>query len=229
MTPSISTMYSEKSDAYFGTPRLDIAPLLPCRTDRVLEVGCGAGATMRWLREHRDIEYAAGIELTSEAAESARGPFDTLITGDIETMTSLPEGFDLILALDVLEHLVDPWSVVARLRGALKPGGVMIVSLPHVGHFSVSLPLLLRGEWTYREEGLLDRTHLRFFTQRTAIELLTGAGLVVDMIRTVRVGPDLRSPLKRWYALKLLSWILPARLLDWQFLIRAGGPSVERA
>ena len=104
----------------------------------------------------------------------------------------------------------------------------MIVSLPHVGHFSVSLPLLLRGEWAYQEEGLLDQTHLRFFTQRTAIELLTGAGLAVDMIRTVRVGPRLRSPLKRWYALKLLSWILPGRFLDWQFLIRAGDPPIQR-
>jgi SAM-dependent methyltransferase len=214
------SMYSGKSEGYFENPRTEIAPLLPRRVDRVLDLGCGSGATMKWLRGQRDLRYAVGIELFPEVAERATSVFDLLLTGDIETMT-LPTGhFDLIIALDVLEHLVDPWSAVRRLQSILSPGGAIIVSLPNIGHYSVSVPLVLRGRWNYAEDGLLDRTHLRFFTAETAIDLLTSSGLAVDKIDRVRRGPQLRSAKARWYALKFLTWALPNHLLDWQLLIR---------
>ena len=86
---------------------------------------------------------------------------------------------DLILCLDVLEHLIAPERVLALLVGILAPGGTIIVSLPNVAHLSVSLPLVLHGEFRYRDAGILDRTHLRFFVKRSALELLNRAGLVV--------------------------------------------------
>jgi len=214
------TMYSEKSAAYFGNPRTEIGPLLPEHIDRVLEVGCGSGATMRWIRTQRNVRHAVGVELFPEAAERAATAFDAVLSGNIETM-SLPEGrFDLIIALDVLEHLVDPWLAIARLQAMLSDDGAMVVSLPNISHYSVSMPLLLRGKWRYEKDGLLDRTHLRFFTRDTALEMMTSGGLVVDKMKRVRSGPRLRSVTARWYALKFLAWVLPAHLLDWQFLIR---------
>ena len=214
------TLYEEKSDAYFDFPRTEIAPLLPDRMDRVLEIGCGAGATMKWIRSHHTVQNAVGIEMVPEMAKRAASVFDSILSGNVETM-DLPEGrFDLIIALDVLEHLVDPWSVVRRLHVLLSPGGMIVASIPNIGHFSVAGPLLSRGRWNYAEDGLLDRTHLRFFTRQTAVDLLTCSGLVADKIVTVQRGPKFRSATARWYSLKALGWILPGRLLDWQFLVR---------
>jgi SAM-dependent methyltransferase len=125
--------------------------------------------------------------------------------------------FDLIIALDVLEHLIDPWSIVRRLHGILNPGGVIIASIPNVGHYSVAVPLVLRGQWNYADEGLLDRTHLRFFTRRTAVDLLTCSGLVIDKIESTHFW-------QRRYLMKILSrlldWLLPKHLSEYQFLIR---------
>jgi SAM-dependent methyltransferase len=176
-------MYADKSQSYFGVARKEIAPLLPDRTDRVLEIGAGSGATMKWL------------------------------LGDVETVELPSDKFDLILALDVLEHLVDPWLVVRRLHSFMKPGGVLIASIPNVGHYSASVRLFLLGKWNYAGEGLLDRTHLRFFTRQSAIDLLTCSGLVEDKVECVRIFPP-------WDPMKLLNWILPRHLLDYQYLIR---------
>ena len=214
------SMYAEKTAAYFEYPRTEIAPLLPDRMDRVLEIGCGAGATLRWIRTQRSVHYAVGIDLSPEAAKCAESIFDVVLSGNIETM-ELPTGpFDLIIALDVLEHLVDPWLIMQRLQAILNPGAAIIVSIPNISHYSVCIPLLLRAQWNYTDDGLLDRTHLRFFTRQTAVNLVTGSGLVMDKIELVRRGPQFLSANKRWYSLKVLNWILPRHLLDWQFLIR---------
>jgi SAM-dependent methyltransferase len=217
-------LYAEKLDSYFDGARVEIEPLLPERLDRVLEIGCGAGATMQWLRSRRTVQYTVGVELVSEAASKASAFFDTILTGNIETM-NLPEGkFDLIVALDVLEHLVDPWSVVRRLHGVLNSGGAVIVSIPNVCHYSVALPLILRGRWDYTSEGLLDRTHLRFFNRQSAIDLMTSAGLVVDKIGQTQWWPNWMTKLSRrarWYTMKAMGWFIPRHLFDYQFLIRA--------
>jgi|ERR1019366_7321682 2-polyprenyl-3-methyl-5-hydroxy-6-metoxy-1,4-benzoquinol methylase len=219
MTSDIA-MYTEKADAYFDFARTDIAPLLPDRMDRVLEIGCGAGATLKWLRSQHSVRHAVGIEVVPEMAKRAASVFDVVLSDNVETM-ELPSGsFDVILALDVLEHLVDPWSVVRRLHRLLNPDGVIIASIPNIGHYSVSVPLVLRGRWNYTPEGLLDQTHLRFFTGKTAVELLTCSGLIHDMTAIVRRGPKFRSAKARWYSLKILTWLLPGHLLNWQFLIR---------
>jgi 2-polyprenyl-3-methyl-5-hydroxy-6-metoxy-1,4-benzoquinol methylase len=221
---SADTMYSEKLTGYFSIPRTDIFPLLPERVHRVLEVGCGSGATMRWIRTKRSVHHAIGIELFPEAARLAATAFDSVRSGNVETM-SLPDGqFDLIIALDVLEHLVDPWLAVTRLQAMLSDDGAMLVSLPNISHYSVSMPLFFRGQWQYEKEGLLDRTHLRFFTKESALDMLTSGGLVVDKVKHVRSGPQFRSVKARWYVLKFLSWMLPSHLLDRQFLIRLRPP-----
>jgi SAM-dependent methyltransferase len=216
-------LYGEKDVSYFDVARTHIEPLLPERLDRVLEIGCGSGATMQWLRNRRTVRYAVGVELVSDAAKRAAKIFDVVLTDNIETMDLPDAKFDLIVALDVLEHLVNPWVVVRRLHGLLNSGGVMIVSIPNVGHFSVALPLIIRGRWDYTAEGLLDRTHLRFFSRQSAIGLMTNSGLRVDKINQVRLWPAWMTKLSRparWYVTKVVGWIVPHHLLDYQFLIR---------
>lgn len=92
-------------------------------------------------------------------------------------MLDLPTGaFDLLIYADVLEHLVDPWSVLLTQRGLLRPGGQAIFSLPNVRHVRILASLALRGEWNYVDEGILSIGHLRFFTTRGMRRLITGAG-----------------------------------------------------
>ena len=168
--------YSTKSGDYFAHARKEIQPLLPLNCARVLEIGCGSGATLGWLRQNYQAVHTVGVEIAEVAAEKARSFADEVHCLDFERH-DLPSGaqkFDLVLCLDVLEHMVDPWAVVGRLATQyLDDGGTLLVSLPNVRHYSVVLPLLFSGRWDYEDAGLLDRTHLRFFTKASAQALLS--------------------------------------------------------
>lgn len=209
--------YADKSGDYFAHARKEIRPLLPPNCDRVLEIGCGAGATLGWLRQAHHAKHTAGVEIAEHAAESARNFADEVFCLDFERH-DLPGGvqkFDLILCLDVLEHMVDPWSVVDRLVSQyLAVGGTLLVSLPNVRHYSVVLPLLFGGRWDYKDDGLLDRTHLRFFTKRSALQLLSHVGQVQAIKAT-----GLEKGRKIWW----VNWItlfLFKPFLEYQYLIR---------
>jgi 2-polyprenyl-3-methyl-5-hydroxy-6-metoxy-1,4-benzoquinol methylase len=172
-------MYDDKQAWYFNFVRRDIAPLLPDRPGQVLEVGCGAGATLQWLQADGHALQTTGIEPAADAAAAARSRVDRVLEGPLEQQIDqlAPASFDLVLCLDVLEHLVDPWDAVRQLQPLLRPGGTLIVSLPNVRNHRVVLPLLLRGRWEYRDAGIMDRTHLRFFSRQGARQLLEQAGL----------------------------------------------------
>tara|TARA_R110000824_G_scaffold390760_2_gene587436 strand:- start:106725 stop:107384 length:660 start_codon:yes stop_codon:yes gene_type:complete len=204
---------------YYGIARTEVFDLLPQNCSRILELGVGMGATMAALRKVRDISFAAGVELMPEIAERARTHIDEVLSGDIETL-EMPQswtGFDLILCLDVLEHLADPWTVVRQLHERLAPGGVIVASLPNVNHVSVSLPLFFRGEWELKDAGILDRTHLRFFVKKTAIELMTSSGLSLQATGT----GGLPKYSKRWWQNRLSGGLFE-RFLATQYFIRVG-------
>ena len=168
--------YAAKSGDYFAHARTEIQPMLPKNCNRVLEVGCGSGATLGWLRQNHQAVHTVGVEIAETAAETARSFADEVHCIDFERhdLPGSPQKFDLILCLDVLEHMVDPWTVVGRLATQyLEVGGTLLVSLPNVRHYSVVLPLLFGGRWEYEDAGLLDRTHLRFFTKASARALLS--------------------------------------------------------
>jgi SAM-dependent methyltransferase len=152
----------------------------------VLDIGCATGQVLEYFKG-RGANYTAGLELVPEVAEQARkrGVIDLVITGNVEgtVFPFAPESFDLIVAGHVLEHVNDPWKSMNLLMSFLRPGGQFIGSLPNVRCLSVTLPLIFRGQWRYRDEGILDRTHFRFFTKASIEELLVGAGLKVETIR----------------------------------------------
>src|SRR4051794_37408417 len=161
--------YSKKESTYFDAVRTDVLGLLPPRMERVLEIGCGTGDTLAYLRSTGRCTWAAGVELYPGAASIARGRIDRLWEGNVETLQLDLEAdsLDAILCLDVLEHLIDPWAVISKLGLLLKPGGALIASIPNVRNHKVLFPLLFRGRWDYTDSGLLDRTHLRFFVRET--------------------------------------------------------------
>jgi SAM-dependent methyltransferase len=181
--------YHVKTPAYFAAARRDIEALLPPPAGRVLELGCGTGATLAWLKGSGRAATTVGIEIHPAAAEQARTSVDRVICQDFEHAAAPVDlgRFELILCLDVLEHLVDPWKTVDRLvRDHLAPGGTMLVSVPNVRHHSVLLPLALKGRWDYTDAGPLDRTHLRFFTHASALQLLEHPQL--ESVRCLRPG-----------------------------------------
>jgi SAM-dependent methyltransferase len=217
MTDTLGLLYAEKANAYFDRVRTEILPLLPTGSvDRVLEIGCGSGDTLAYLQASGRCRWTCGVELFPEAADTARGRLDEVYEGNIEQMELpiAPASLDVVLCLDVLEHLIDPWATATRLARLLKPGGVLIASIPNVRHFRVVMPLLVRGRWEYGQFGLMDRTHLRFFTERSATQLLQQAGLRVDAVH--KSGLD--SLRKR--AAVMLSAGLLEPLLVFQYLIR---------
>jgi len=221
MTDTLGLLYADKADEYFGHARTEIIPLLPpgC-VDRILEVGCGRGDTLAHLHAAGRCRWTCGVELFPEAGVAARTRLDEVYVGNIEhlELPIAPASLDVVLCLDVLEHLVDPWSTAARLAALLKPGGVLIASIPNVRHFRVVLPLLLQGRWKYADFGLMDRTHLRFFTRDSAIELLETAGLRVDAVQ----HSGLESVHKK--ALAMLSFGALEPLFVFQYLLRGVRP-----
>jgi SAM-dependent methyltransferase len=212
---------NDRIERYYALSRKEIGTILPDRIGSVLEIGCGAGATMAWLRTIRPVDYAVGAEIVPQMAERARSVFDEVIVGDIEAQLLSPDRkFDTVIALDVLEHLTDPWAMVRKLSLLLKDDGVFLASLPHVGNWSVIFPLFFRGRWDYQDEGLLDRTHLRFFDEPGARALFEGAQFRIEKLDYVKNCPG-RTPAQRWIAQKYLSPFLPHHWFNFQFLIRA--------
>lgn len=214
----VDKAYLDDNIEYFSQVRREIFPFLPEKMGRVLEVGCGTGDTLGYIKQQGRCDWAGGIELVSSAAAIARGKVDLVIEGDIEAM-ELPfeEGsLDVILCLDILEHLVDPWRAVKKLDKVLKPGGILIASIPNVRHCRLVFPLLFQGKWQYRDSGILDKTHLRFFVRESAIALMGSSGLKVEAVRTT--GLDLGS--RGWIA-NLLTLGLFKSFFERQFLICA--------
>jgi 2-polyprenyl-3-methyl-5-hydroxy-6-metoxy-1,4-benzoquinol methylase len=149
---------------------------------RVLDVGCATGANAEALRA-RGATHLAGIELDEAFAEEARTRYDEVVCGSVpEDLAWDPGSFDTVLAYDVLEHLVDPWTAVGRLTDLLRPGGQLHISVPNARSKALWLPLLLRGTFAYAPEGIMDVTHLRFFTRRDAVAMAEDAGLEVASV-----------------------------------------------
>jgi 2-polyprenyl-3-methyl-5-hydroxy-6-metoxy-1,4-benzoquinol methylase len=211
-------MYDEKNGEYYRHIRREVLPLLPKNCKKVLEVGCGQGDTLVWVKSIReDCEWIGGVELFEDSAKIAASQLDWSIKGSIEEIDLDIEesSIDLILCLDVLEHLVDPWGVVARLNKLLKPDGHMISSIPNVRFFSAVFPLVFMGNWAYQKEGILDKTHLRFFTKKTAISLMESSGMKLDIV----IGKGLEKGRKA----RILNFItlgLFRPFLEFQYLIR---------
>ena len=156
--------------------------MLPIYSEKVLDLGCGSGETSGHLKKTKQFGWVCGVEGSPDAAIAARKVLNNVLEGDIEKMDyPFPDGtFDTILALDILEHLIDPWSVLEKLTKLLKPGGIIVASIPNVRHYSVVVPLVFLADWRYQQEGLLDSTHIRFFTGRTAVKLMTSTGLKIE-------------------------------------------------
>jgi 2-polyprenyl-3-methyl-5-hydroxy-6-metoxy-1,4-benzoquinol methylase len=163
----------------------------------VLDVGCWSGSAGRFLIEHRNATID-GIEPDEGMASLARHSYRRVFVGSFEDFLTEGQGsYDRLLFLDVLEHLPNPIEPLRRSKQLLNNGGRALVSIPNVAHWSIRKELLL-GRWRYEDTGLLDRSHMRFFTLDSAAELLIDAGWEISW-ESVSLGqPPLIALPQRW-------------------------------
>jgi 2-polyprenyl-3-methyl-5-hydroxy-6-metoxy-1,4-benzoquinol methylase len=209
--PEQHSEYAQKPSHYFaGARKKFVDDLPPGREAKMLEVGCGNGDTAAYALATGKCGWCAGIELCAEPAEQAAKRLHDVRIGDVEQMTLpySPGFFDVLVMSEVVEHFRDPWTTLKRLAALLKPGALVLSGSPNVAHRSV-IRMLLRGRWDYASVGIMDRTHLRWFTPATYRELFEDCGFEV-----VSVGPP--GPLR-----KKARWFNRLTLGRWQHLLHS--------
>ncbi len=180
--------YLAKKTDYFQGMRADFIAALPAAPDAsILEIGCSEGSTGALALQQGKCRRYVGIELHEPSAEVARTRLSEVLVGDIEKMDLpfAPASFDALIISEVLEHLVDPWATLARLAPLVRAGGLVFASSPNVSHHTV-IRALLAGRWDLTDQGVMDRTHLRWFTPSSYAAMFEGAGFGVEEVAPVR-------------------------------------------
>lgn len=183
------------ADLHFHSLKHDYAPvgllqMVSTPPREVLDVGCFCGGTGRWLKRQFPTTRVTGIEMLEKAAAVAREAYEEVHVGKFEDidLSAWQGKFDTIIAADVLEHMYNPWSVLQKLSPLLAPGGALYISLPNIRNLSILMGLV-GGEWRYAGAGILDITHIRFFTKAQILEMLEQTGWQAG---EVRINPDSR-------------------------------------
>jgi 2-polyprenyl-3-methyl-5-hydroxy-6-metoxy-1,4-benzoquinol methylase len=183
----LTKLYYNKSEGYFDGARVDFVKELPDSSSaHILEVGCSNGATGALALAMGKCGAYTGVESHEPAALKAAENISHVLLGDIEHMKlSWDDGqFDALILSEVLEHLVDPWSLLRRLHRYLKPGALVFASSPNISHHHI-IRMLLKGEWNLTDYGIMDRTHLRWFTPKSFVEMFEENGYSVQKVEPI--------------------------------------------
>ena len=171
------TVKSTENQNYYSNVRGDILALIEGRGLKVLEVGCGSGSTLLHAKSSGIAAKIVGVEYVPEVAKMAqqRG-VKSIYTGDFSLAAKAilkKEGkFDVIIFGDVLEHMIDPWAAVAQAKSLLADGGQVVASVPNFRYWRVMYNVFLRGDFRYTSDGIMDKTHLRFFCRKNIMEMI---------------------------------------------------------
>jgi 2-polyprenyl-3-methyl-5-hydroxy-6-metoxy-1,4-benzoquinol methylase len=185
--------YSAKDAGYFSGVRSDILEELPRDpAARILEIGCGTGATGETALATGRAGFYRGVEFDPESAQRARSVLTDVVFANVETIDPalIADSYDVLILSEVLEHLIDPWGVMKALAPFVKPGGRVYASSPNISHHKV-IRSLLSGRFDYEVSGVMDRTHVRWFTPATYRAMFEEAGF-----QTLSVGPVAPYPRK---------------------------------
>jgi len=177
----------KKHEAYYSQSRPEMRSRIPPGVRSVLDVGCGAGSFGAALRsEHPDWQIC-GVELYEDEAARAREHYSEVWAGDVHTVLQqiLGRTFDLIVFNDLLEHLVDPGQALRQCHALLSPGGHVLAAVHTMRFWQALGDLLFQGDWRYRDAGVMDSTHLRFFTKRSMIRMFEQNGYRVTGVEGI--------------------------------------------
>ena len=208
---------------YFGNLRREMVPFVPAEAKTILDIGCGAGAFSAGLKADRraagrELEVW-GVEMNVDAAGRAGQVLDKVLVGEFSAvLADLPGGrFDCIVLNDVIEHVAEPADLLKSLRPLLASSGRLVASIPNVRYFFNVVDLVWHGRWDYVDEGILDRTHLRFFTRSSIVKLLAECGFQVMVMQGINPTRSLKfklanlSSLGRYSDMRYLQFAVVAR------------------
>jgi SAM-dependent methyltransferase len=215
----LESFHHMMSQDYFEHKRSDIAPLLPSTVSRVLDVGCGTGSTSGWLKTIYPNAYTIGLEGNPALRTILERNVDEAHIVDLNRRLPDVGSPDLVLLLDVLEHLVHPDQLLAQLVDVMADDATIIVSLPNIAHIAVSARLFFMGRFDYQDAGILDRTHLRFFYKDSAFSLIERAGLELHGLS--RPGLERSDAPRRWRLLNRLTMGLLQDRFAQQYVLSA--------
>ena len=176
------------SSPKYDYDRAELLPFVPRNTHALLDVGCGSGAFGRLLRSQRPDMVLWAIEPDPVSARAAEDGFDQVVVGEFPSEQLSGRRFNVILCADILEHMVAPEKALSAAASIITKDGLIVASIPNVRHWRVVLwPLLRHGTWTYTERGILDRTHLRFFTRRSMRDFFVNNGWSVESVTGINM------------------------------------------
>jgi 2-polyprenyl-3-methyl-5-hydroxy-6-metoxy-1,4-benzoquinol methylase len=173
---------------YYISERKEVAKFIDKNSGKILDVGCGVANFLNFFKKKGFETW--GIEPVKDIANIAKNKADKILNETIESaLPILPDNyFDYITFNDVLEHTKDPWIVLEKLKTKFNIGGKILASIPNVRFYTNLLNLFFKKDWKYEDVGILDKTHLRFFTKKSMVRLFTDSGYVVDKIIVIN-GP----------------------------------------
>lgn len=183
-----------RTRCYPGLSNPLVVELIPRAARTFLDVGCGYGELGAYLKEGGAPRFVCGIEIDPDRARAAAERLDLLVVADLDVLPAFPRcpgGFDCVVFADALEHLKRPDAALRAAGEVLAPRGAVVISVPNARHWHLVRQLLVEGEWRYVDSGILDRTHLRFFTARSLQRFVEEAGFAVDGdIRVLPIPAD---------------------------------------
>lgn len=194
---SIEKIHEKKAvEGYFETINSDLVDQIPDKPGKILDVGCATGKLGEEVIDKKQPEVYDGIEVVPSIAEIAKKHLSKVYVGQAEELLSkLKSGYyDWVILADSLEHTVDPWSILKEVNRILKEDGHIIVSLPNVRNLGVITEVLVKGTWNYKEMGILDKGHLRFFTRKNILKMLSDCGFETELIYS--------NPRNKWKKVK---------------------------
>ena len=182
-----------KTPEYYSGTRPEMMSYVPVSAATILEIGCGEGEFGLRLKKERGAKVW-GVEYDPVSASKAEKVLDKVLTGDInKALDELPDGyFDAVVCNDVLEHLTDPYTVLDRLKKKLSSNGVVVSSIPNVRFFRNLYDLVFRKNWDYTEDGILDKTHFRFFTKNSIRKMYEGVGYKILRLDGINASKSIR-------------------------------------
>lgn len=185
--------YENKPSNYYKAYRKEMLDFLPANSKTVLDIGCGNGTLSAVLKEQYGIE-TWGIELMDSEAIKAKEVMHQVLVGPCENLIpELPDNyFDAVYLNDVLEHLSNPNEVLKQLKSKLKPSGVIISSIPNIRYHKALIEIVFRQDFKYQESGILDFTHLRFFTSKSIQRMYRELGFEIILHKGINKSKSVK-------------------------------------
>lgn len=200
------------ASVYDDSPRLDMLRLIPLNARRVLDVGCHTGE-FGYAAKNQTNATVWGVEPNPETAKVAEQRLDRVFNGFFSDALALEDNyFDVISFNDVLEHMPDPWAALQLAARKLAPDGIVLVSIPNLRHIDNLMHILRERDFNYEPTGVRDKTHLRFFTRKSAPRLFDDSGLEMVSIEGIN-EVYFSSPARR-----IVYWLFKNNLDDTKHL-----------